>query len=70
MKGDYAHLYQQSDKDLEDAVDATNAIVFYDDTLHLETPYIFFCKSYLIHLIVQLNKLSHLLLYYLYICIK
>ena len=38
-KGDYAHLHQQSDKDLEDEVAAATAKVFYDDLLDLDIPY-------------------------------
>ena len=40
-KGSYAHLHQQSDKDLDDAVAAATAKVIYDDPLNLAIPYTF-----------------------------
>ena len=38
-EGVYAHLHQQSDKDIEDAVIAVTDKVFYDDPLDLAIPY-------------------------------
>ena len=40
-KGGYDHLYQKSDKDIEDAVAYSTAKVFYDDPLNLAIPYTF-----------------------------
>ena len=40
-KGDYAHLHQKSDKDIEDTVGAATAKLFYDDPLNLDIQYAF-----------------------------
>ena len=46
-KGAYSHLHQKSDKDLEDAVSATNAKVFYDDPFNFAIPYTFLLERLL-----------------------
>ena len=43
-QGAYAHLEQKSEKDLDEAVAAATAAVFYDDPLHLAIPYTFFLE--------------------------
>ena len=43
-QGAYAHLDQRSEKNLDKAVTAETVAVFYDDPLHLATPYIFFME--------------------------
>ena len=42
VQGEYAHLNQKIYQDLEEALAAACAIRYYDDTLHLAVPYLFF----------------------------
>ena len=66
----YAHLDQLLEKDLDEAVDAATAAVFYDDPLQLAIPYKFPWNAYRIHLTVCSNKCYLLHLYYFYTCTK
>ena len=34
-RGAYAHLHQNGDKEMEDAIEQATAVVYYDDPLHL-----------------------------------
>ena len=44
VKGAYAHLNQSSEKDLDEAVHAATAIIYYDDPLRMTIPYEFLLK--------------------------
>ena len=44
VQGTHAHLNQKTEKDLDRAVAAATAIVFYDDPLHLAVPCIYCLK--------------------------
>ena len=41
MKGAYAHLHQQTYKDIEDEVSAATSKLLYDDPFNLDIPYTF-----------------------------
>ena len=46
VQGAFAHLHQNPDKDLNEAVDAATRVVYYDDPLRLTVPYNYFLERH------------------------
>ena len=42
VQGAFAHLNQKAVQDLDEALAAACAIIYYDDPLHLAVPYMFY----------------------------